>query len=424
MLALRVPRSRLVCAALLSVLNASVVAGCGDDGEGSPHDSYDLETGGEGATMAGGTSGLAGAPTGGGAAMPGVGGMTTGGATADGGHATGGLMDTGGFGTGGRTGTGGANPGGMPTGGGPTGGAATGGSAAGGMETGGTPTGGSATGGAPAGGAETGGVEAGGTLTCDFSDPPANVAAWVEESWNAELGSNINSREAWLLDSVILGEGEINLCVRWGATSAPSAAVKSQIGPSMQQWFNDWFQALGSYGCFPYPDGISVKVTGWAVRSGNEGWVSDLGPDVAVYTETDGDGEPKCPDACSFFTNWNHQFPNCPGGEAFHTDYWIWLDDQLPGGGGAAAVGGDWGLRMPVGSLIDTLGNDSDGVIEHEMGHGFGFQDYYEWTGSTPEGGSLMIVGSSSQGYPTVGDTWLIRRTWREMLEIRGWSLP
>jgi hypothetical protein len=26
-------------------------------------------------------------------------------------------------------------------------------------------------------------------------------------------------------------------------------------------------------------------------------------------------------------------------------------------------------------------------VIEHEMGHGFGFQDYYDWTGSTPWAG-------------------------------------
>ena len=188
----------------------------------------------------------------------------------------------------------------------------------------------------------------------------------------------------------------------------------------IKKWLNHWFTALGTYGCFPYPNGVTVKVTGWAVRPGNESWVSDLPSSIAVYTETDGEGEPKCSDSCSFFVNWDHQFPNCPGGEAFHQDYWIWVSDQLPGSG-AAAVGGDWGLRMPVSSFVSSISRDGDLVIEHEMGHGFGFQDYYDWTGSTPAGGSLMIVGSASSGSPTVGDTWLLRRTWTEMQQLRGW---
>jgi hypothetical protein len=188
----------------------------------------------------------------------------------------------------------------------------------------------------------------------------------------------------------------------------------------VERWLNHWFTAIGDYGCFPYPNGVAVKLTGWAVKPGNESWVSDLDSSVAVYTETDGDEEPQCPDACSFFVNWDHQFPNCPGGAAFHHDYWIWLDDSLPGGG-AAAVGGDWGLRMPVASFIGSLNDETDLVIEHEMGHGFGFQDYHTWTGSTPAGGSLMIVGSAGQSTPTVGDSWLIRRQGNEMQQLPGW---
>lgn len=307
-----------------------------------------------------------------------------------------------------------------------SGGSGTGGElpGAGGSGTGGElpGAGGAASGGSSgAGGSATGGSGTGGSLTCDTSPPPEGVADWVEESWNAQLGGNIENRQAWLLDSVVKGEGQINLCVRWGATSAPSATVKSQIAPSVEEWMNDWFKALGDYDCFPYGDGITVKVTGWAVKPGNESWVSDLGPDVKIYTETDGQGEPKCSDACSFFTNWSHEFPNCPGGEAFHTDYWIWVNDQLPGGGGAAAVGGDWGLRMPVASFINALGKSGSNVIEHEIGHGFGIQDYYDWTGSRPDGGSLMIVGSGASGEPTVGDTWLLRRAWSETRALRGW---
>lgn len=265
----------------------------------------------------------------------------------------------------------------------------------------------------------------GAARSCDEStplaEPPENVAAWIDESWDGQLGSNLKTREAWLVDSAMKGQGKINLCVRWGATSAPSANVKAQLAPSVESWFNDWFKALDDYDCFPYGDGITAKITGWAVRPGNESWVSDLGPEIAIYTETDGEGEPQCADACSFFTHWDHQFPGCPGGDKFHTDYWLWVDDTLPGGGGAAAVGGDWGLRMPVSTLVSRLGQSGDNIIEHEMGHGFGFQDYYDWMGSRPEGGSLMIVGSQGGGLPSIGDTWLLRRTWSEMREIRGW---
>jgi len=266
----------------------------------------------------------------------------------------------------------------------------------------------------------TGGTTSAGTTgacTPTWQTPPSNVSAWIDESWNSQLSNNIKTRQDWLLDSVMKGKGQVNLCVRWGATTAPTAAVKSGMAAAVQKWLNDWFTNLSGYGCFPYTT-ITTKVTGWAVKPGNIAWVSDLDSSIKIYTESDGDGEPKCADACSFFTNWSHTFPNCPGGEAFHHDYWLWLDDTI--GGGAAAVGGDWGLRMPVSNFISSM-NKSNLVIEHEMGHGFGFQDYYDWTGSTPTGGSLMIVGSTSSQVPTTADTWLLRRTWKEMKALRGW---
>ncbi len=458
-------RTRSLCSWLAAL--AVVACGAADDGsEPGTSDGRDTgtSTGGTptgGGPTSGGATGSGGAATGG---LPGTGGLGTGGAssggdapsggttptggTAIGGLATGGSSSgglatggaaTGGFPTGGSSSgglasggvatggfpTGGSSSGGLATGGAatggfPTGGDGTGGSATGGTETGGAATGGAATGGAGNGGAETGGAATGSAGTCNYPEPPADVAAWVDESWNAQLDDNIRGRSAWLFDSVMMGEGEINLCVRWGATTAPSAALKEKLGSSVQRWFNDWFTGMGDYGCFPYSDGVTVRVTGWAVRPGHEGWVSDLDDTVRIYTETDGEGEPKCPDACSFFDNWDHRFPDCPGGEAAHTDYWIWLDDALPGGG-AAAVGGDWGLRIPLSSFEAALDRTSDGVVEHEMGHGFGLQDYYDWTGSRPAGGSIMIVGSSSSSRPTTADLWLLRRTWAEMQQLRGW---
>ena len=78
------------------------------------------------------------------------------------------------------------------------------------------------------------------------------------ESWYAQLDDNIKSRTVWLLDKAIKGEGHINLCIRWGATSAPSSDVKANMASTVERWLNDWFTALGDYGCFPYPDGVGT----------------------------------------------------------------------------------------------------------------------------------------------------------------------
>jgi hypothetical protein len=419
-----------------TLLLATALAGCETPGVGVG-DKPDSATGSGGTagqnSSSGGNGGVA---SSGGASS---GGLT--GSTASGGNATsggaggragtdGGTQPDAGTASGGRTGSGGStdSSGGRQGNGGATGtgGARTGGATGRGGATGmGGQTG---TGGATSVAGQTGtrgNTGSGGSTepcTPTWEEPPSDVAAWINESWNSQLGANVKNRKAWLLDSVMKGNGQINICVRWGATSAPSASVKANMASSAEKWFNDWFSKLAGYACFPHAK-ITTKVSGWAVKPGNESWVSDLDSSINVYTQTDPGtdppGEPMCPSTCSFFDNWNHTFPNCPGGEAFHTDYWMWLDDNLPGSG-AAAVGGDWGLRMPVSSFTSSMGK-SNFVIEHEMGHGFGFQDYYEWTGSKPTGGSLMIVGSTSGQSPTTADQGLLRRTWKEMKPLRGW---
>jgi hypothetical protein len=69
---------------------------------------------------------------------------------------------------------------------------------------------------------------------------------------------------------------------------------------------------------------------------------------------------------------------------------------------------------MPLSGFKNALNNPYSRVILHEMGHGFGLSDYYTWTGSRPEGGSLMIVGSYSGNGPSLGDQWMVRRYWSE----------
>jgi len=391
----------------------------------SGSDGPDLGTGGKPSSSSGGMVSAQGGvgQSQGGASATANGGNTTsssGGAGSGGGaQANGGAPSA----NGGSPSTNGGSSGGAPsTNGGAAskGGAASSGGSGGASKGGGTSAGGTSN--ANGGSTSKGGATStGGSTTCDWSEPPANVAAWVQESWDSQLSNNVKTRKDWNLDNVMADAGQMNLCVRWGATSAVPESVKMNLSTTIARWFNDWFKGLGNYGCFPYGNGIKVNVTGWAVRPGKESLLGTIDSSIPIYTETDGDGEPKCPDACSSFVHWDHKFPNCKAGADKHSDYWLWFDDTLPGGGGAAAVGGDWGLRMPVSTFTGHFNDTSFMICEHEMGHGFGFQDYYDWTGSRPNGGSIMIVGSTSNQAPTTGDLWLLKRTWKEMKTLRGW---
>lgn len=406
--------------ALLLAFSVAIVFtfACSAEGEGSePLSQGGRQSSGAGAGNAtGGAAGAGGASSGGQSAASG--GASSG--AASGGASSGGQSAaSGGASNGGRSAANGGvgNSGGSATSGGVSSGgrsAASGGASSGGRA--------ATNGGTSAGGtAPSGGASAAGAGSCDWSEPPANVSGWIEESYSGQLGDNLRNRKVWLLDSAMMGKGQINLCVRWGATSAVPSSLATNLASTVERWFNDWFKSLGSYGCFPYPEGVRVKVTGWAVKPGQQALLAGVDTSIPVYTGVDADGEPKCPDNCSFFVNPSHKFPNCAAGEENHSDYWLWFDDKLPGNSGAAAVGGDWGLRMPVNTFTNNFEAASFMIVEHEMGHGFGFQDYYDWTGSKPNGGSIMIVGSTNSQKPTLGDQWILRRAWKESKALRGW---
>ena len=69
-------------------------------------------------------------------------------------------------------------------------------------------------------------------------------------------------------DNVMLNKGFVNLCVRWGATTAVPDQVRTNLASTVECWFDDWYKGLGSYGCFPYSDGIKLNITGSAVKPG------------------------------------------------------------------------------------------------------------------------------------------------------------
>jgi hypothetical protein len=308
-------RSTQVCLLL------SLVLGC-DRGTASPPGAFS----GSGGTSQAGSSTSSGGQAGG-SSTGGTGRRTTG-AGGSGGRATGGASDAGGGPTGLRPDAGVAD--------------ATSDSANAGSDDGGASDAGPADVRRPGrdgsdGSADTKNADDGaddaetGTGVCDISDPPANVAAWIDESWNAEGHNNINWHKTWLADSAMKGEGEIDICVRYGATRSVSATTRDQVASAMQRWFSKWLALLYPCDCFPCPS-VAVKVTGWAVKPGQESLLQWSDRTVPVYTEvSDGTdqakGEPKCPDACGFFFHPDHVFTGCPGGADNHFDYTLWLDD-------------------------------------------------------------------------------------------------
>jgi hypothetical protein len=53
-------------------------------------------------------------------------------------------------------------------------------------------------------------------------------------------------------------------------------------------------------------------------------------------------------------------------------------------GGFNGAVGGDWGQRLAPGNVMNNLAAASQLIVVHEMGHGLGFPDYYNWDAWAP----------------------------------------
>ncbi|HSC89852.1 MAG TPA: hypothetical protein VLC09_21395, partial [Polyangiaceae bacterium] len=102
---------------------------------------------------------------------------------------------------------------------------------------------------------------------------------------------------------------------------------------------------------------------------------------------------------------------------ANHYDLSLWLTEGMNGG-----AGGDWGQRVGRGYFVGAASQPTLHILSHEMGHGFGFPDYYEWATwmpGTPAPPSIMVAGAAFE--VTDWDTWMMRRLWSELRVSRNW---
>lgn len=357
---------------------------------------------GSGGSATGGTT------TGAGGLLQGSGGVVGGDGTGGASESSGGAVEPGsggGIGSGGSTSSGGASSGGASSGGGTDG-------------SGSTSSGGS-------------GNTGGDSGTCTISSPPSEFVETIEATWDEMTGAlegqgagarppnasvlNFNNT---ILDQIFENDGELSYCVRYESTVTLSATNRDKLEDALERNLNEWIEKLEGQDCFPY-DHVPVKVVGWAAMNrATFDWSDGAHPGLMYIGDDSFEDAPQCSQACGrfFHREAGYQYPGCTGGRESHYDMSLWLTEGFQGG-----AGGDWGQRVGRSYFIGAIDQTTLHILSHEMGHGFGFPDYYNWSTwvpGVPAPHSIMVAGAAAE--VTDWDTWMIRRLWSELKADRG----
>lgn len=269
---------------------------------------------------------------------------------------------------------------------------------------------------------------------CKTSQPPSDMLATLEATWQEMLGEVVERGEGAraphssvlrftnsILDQVMASGGSLNYCVRYESDVVVSAALRDKIEAAVQRGINEWFSKIRDYDCFPF-DEIDVKITGWAAMNRSTfAWADGDHPGRMYIGDNSFENAPQCAQSCGRFFERNkplaQQYQNCPGGAEQRYDMSLWLTEGMAGG-----AGGDWGQRMGRAYFTNSVDQASQHIFAHEIGHGFGFPDYYNWGTwfpGLPAPQSVMVVGRSSS--VSEWDAWMLRHTWTELKAERGW---
>lgn len=225
------------------------------------------------------------------------------------------------------------------------------------------------------------------------------------------VSASVTNFRNTILDQIMETGGTINYCVRYESNVSVSVAQRDKVEPAISRAINEWFSKLEGYDCWPHRQ-IPVKVVGWAVRDRSTLAWSDNS--VPVYVNDIFENAPQCAQTCGRFFNRQagYQYPNCNGGRANHYDMSLWLTEGMGNGG----AGGDWGQRIDRAYFMNGVDSEHLHILLHEIGHGFGFPDYYNWgvwAPGVPSPNAVMVAGRAL--LVTEWDGWMLRRTWSEL---------
>jgi hypothetical protein len=254
------------------------------------------------------------------------------------------------------------------------------------------------------------------TATSDPWDPPSDLTTPLDEVWQHEVSTytDLYGFKNYIWDQLMAAKGSINYCVRWDSSASVTAAQRDQVQTTLARQFQKWIDQLQENGQgwdgFPYAT-VPVKVVGWAVRDRSQLQWSDSSVDVTVNNINE--DAPQCNPACARFFHQDNDYSGCPGGAAHHYDLSLWLTAGMTGG-----AGGDWGERIGSEYYMSNLSTDNVHILLHEMGHGYGLDDFYDWT--PPGGPCCFIMNAGTATYITEFDKWMLRDFWRHLKSRYG----
>lgn len=289
------------------------------------------------------------------------------------------------------------------------------------------------------------GIDIHATNNISYSDMPSEYVTACEWVWNNRIYDDEN--EDWMkdystiYDQLIAENGTIRYLIRWDSYKTITLEQRQQLENVLNDALNQWNDCLEGYENWPFDD-VNVKIVGWSVL--DESCLLDIQPNEVVYTETmdstmrdyiidcgmasDASSipylEPSEPIDISRYVHWSDS-------------NWAYKDDDnrydmfLEGIDGLINMGGfgwHYGQYLSTDAILGLInGTTSQHILLHEMGHGFGFPDYYGGIGESdgiPPGdfpgdeGSIMEAGRSFE--ITSFDTWFARYAWTKLSEQEG----
>jgi uncharacterized repeat protein (TIGR02543 family) len=220
---------------------------------------------------------------------------------------------------------------------------------------------------------------------------------------------------------IFAGNGSISWAVRWESDDVVTLQERRRIAAMLYDGINEWLRPLMGYEDWPFGE-IPVTVVGWAVQSAD--LIQDRQPNETIWVNSTKEAPhsgyetgfmTSASRERSRFINFNainntsggahlYRWPDSIGGLNGRFDKYLWLTKNKEGNNGSAE-GGDWGFRWGQ----QGTGNNGaataaanahatrgliHGTMVHEIGHSFGF---YDWYGQPIE--ACASAGRNPPGY-------------------------
>ncbi|KUF87241.1 hypothetical protein AM588_10004111 [Phytophthora nicotianae] len=207
---------------------------------------------------------------------------------------------------------------------------------------------------------------------------------WV---WENTMSKYVPQFNNLIFDQLVTNKGKLNYCVRWDNDLPLTKATASKFQAMLEKQINLWNHWLVGYGCWPQVHhGLERRLAWYDLRG-----------------LLDAEGSPKCPDECYKHQNQaaSADTSGCKG-NPFDMSLW---PSTIPGEN-AAGTGGDWGQRVQVNDMLNTMDQEQMRVLLHEIGHGFGLPEMYLNENKPSDYPVCVMDGEFSL---TDGDGWLLR---------------